>query len=59
MTPRITFTKGKDDEWPVCPSCKHELKEIKYKKRGWIAVMTTFWCPHCRSLLSASTTFNG
>ncbi len=59
MTPRINFIEAREDEWPICPACKKELKEIKFRKRGWIATWITFWCPHCRTLLGNSTTFNG
>jgi glutaredoxin len=59
MAEKITYTKARDAEWPLCPYCKKELREIMYKQRGWLSAMTTFWCPHCRSLLSTSTTFNG
>ena len=59
MAAKINFTEAKEDEWPICPFCKQELKEIRYKKRGWISTLTAFWCPYCRSLLSASATFNG
>ncbi len=59
MADKITFTKARDDEWPVCPFCKKELKEVRYKTRGWLTMWTVFWCPYCRALLSTSTTFNG
>ena len=59
MTTKMRFAEAKEDEWPVCPWCKKELRELKYKSRGWLATWTVFWCPHCRSLLSTSTTFNG
>jgi hypothetical protein len=59
MAPKIKFTEVKEDEWPICPSCKKELREIKYKQRGWVSTWAAFWCPYCRCLLSVSTTFNG
>ncbi len=59
MDAKLKFTKAREEEWPVCPSCKQELREVKYKQRGWFTSITAFWCPHCRALLSMSTTFNG
>jgi formamidopyrimidine-DNA glycosylase len=59
MTAKVNFTEARDDEWPLCPSCQKELREIRFKKRGWLTTLMVFWCPHCRSLLSTSTTFNG
>jgi hypothetical protein len=59
MADKIKFTKAREDEWPMCPYCKKDLKEIKYKQRGWISTLTTFWCPQCRSLLGTSATFYG
>ena len=59
MNAKINFVEARDDEWPLCPSCKKELREIRFRKRGWLTTLTVFWCPHCRSLLSTSTTFNG
>ncbi|MHC1768967.1 MAG: hypothetical protein AB9869_32570 [Verrucomicrobiia bacterium] len=59
MSEKIKFTEGKENEWPICPACKKELREIKYKRRGWLSTLTAFWCPHCRAFLSASTSFNG
>jgi hypothetical protein len=56
---RITYTKAEPTEWPTCPCCKKELKEILYKDRGWLNSMSAFWCPHCGSLLSISTSFKG
>lgn len=56
---KVAFIEASKDEWPICPHCRKELKDIKYKKRGWLSVLTVFWCPHCRSLLSTSSTFNG
>ena len=56
---KVKFTKAQDYEWPICPSCKQEIRELKYKQRGWLTSVTVFWCPHCRSLVSTSTTFNG
>jgi hypothetical protein len=59
MAAKIKFTEVTGEEWPVCPACKKELREIKYKHRGVFTSMTAFWCPHCRCLLGTSTTFNG
>jgi hypothetical protein len=59
MAAKIKFTEIKEDEWPICPSCKKELREVKYKQGGWVSTWAAFWCPHCRCLLSVSTTFNG
>ena len=59
MAAKLTFTEVKGEEWPICPSCKKELREIKFKKRGVFTSITVFWCPHCRVLLGTSTTFNG
>lgn len=56
---KVTYRKATADEWPICPYCKRELKEIVHKERGWITATSAFWCPHCRSLLSISKTFNG
>ncbi len=59
MSDKINFTKAREDEWPICPFCKKDLKEIRYKQRGFISTLTAFWCPHCRSLLGTSTSFKG
>ncbi len=59
MNAKFKFTEANDEEWPLCPSCKKELREIRFRKRGWLTTLIVFWCPHCRSLLSTSTTFNG
>jgi hypothetical protein len=59
MKPQLNFTEGRPDEWPVCPSCRKELREIRFRKRGWLTVLTVFWCPYCRALLSTSTMFSG
>lgn len=59
MNARLNFIEAPEDEWPQCPSCKKDLRDIKYKKRGWLTTLTVFWCPHCRTFLSASTRFNG
>ncbi len=42
---KLKFLEAKEDEWPVCPSCKKELRELKYKQRGWLSSITTFWWP--------------
>jgi hypothetical protein len=59
MAEKIKFTEAREEEWPICPNCKQELKEIHFKRRGWLTTLTVFWCPYCRSLLSTSSTFNG
>jgi len=59
MAGKVAFTEAKEDERPICPSCKKELQELKFKRRGWLTSFTVFWRPHCRCLLSTSTTFNG
>jgi hypothetical protein len=59
MVAKVTFIEARDDEWPICPSCKKELKELKFRSRGWLKTITVFWCPYCRTLLSTSVTFNG
>jgi transposase-like protein len=56
---KVSFTEAGYDEWPVCPWCKQEIREIKFKRRGWFNLLTAFWCPNCRSLLSTSATFQG
>ena len=59
MSKKVTFIEAADDEWPLCPSCHKELREIKFKKRGWLTSSMIYWCPHCRALLGTSATFNG
>jgi len=59
MAAKVTFAEAREDEWPICPACKKELRELKFKRRGWLTSITVFWCPHCRTLLSTSATFNG
>jgi hypothetical protein len=59
MADKIKFIEAREDEWPTCPTCKKELKEVRYKKRGWLTDLTVFWCPHCRAILGTSKTFNG
>jgi hypothetical protein len=59
MKAKLSYTEAKEDEWPICPYCKQELRELKFRRRGWLTSVTAFWCPHCRCLLSTSTTFNG
>ncbi len=55
----MQFNEAADEEWPICPHCRKELRELKHRKRGWLVTLTVFWCPHCRCLLSTSATFNG
>ncbi|HNQ87553.1 MAG TPA: hypothetical protein PKM73_02835 [Verrucomicrobiota bacterium] len=59
MKTKVELTEAMEQEWPVCPHCKKELRELKFRKRGWLTTLMVFWCPHCRSLLSTSMTFNG
>lgn len=59
MEKKMQLHEAADDEWPICPHCKKELRELKHRKRGWLITVTVFWCPHCRCLLSTSATFNG
>jgi hypothetical protein len=59
MAQKFKFTEAREDDWPVCPHCKKELRDIPFKTRGWLKSIAAFWCPHCRSLLSISATFNG
>ena len=59
MKAKLAYSEAREDEWPICPVCKKELRELKFKRRGWLTSITAFWCPHCRCLLSTSTTFNG
>ncbi len=56
---KLKFTEAEAHEWPICPWCKKEIKEIKFKQRGWLSSTTAFWCPYCRSLLGTATSFNG
>ncbi|MBP8304172.1 MAG: hypothetical protein KBE04_08615 [Phycisphaerae bacterium] len=56
---KVTYRKAASDEWPICPHCKRELREIVHKERGCFTSTGAFWCPHCRSLLGISKTFNG
>ena len=59
MAAKVAFTEATENEWPICPSCKKELRELKFKRRGWLTSITVFWYPHCLCLLSTSTTLNG
>ena len=59
MAAKVAFTEATENEWPIYPACKKELRELKFKRRGWLTSITVFWCPHCLCLLSTSTTFNG
>lgn len=59
MGEKVELTKAKEDEWPVCPWCNQEIRELKFKERGWLTDVTVFWCPHCLAVLSISKTFNG
>jgi hypothetical protein len=45
MKPKLIYTEAKGDEWPICPYCKQELREQKFKRRGWLTSVTAFWCP--------------
>lgn len=58
MAEKIALTEAGPEEWPICPSCKKELKHVKFKARGWLTTVTIFWCPFCRCLLGTSSTFN-
>jgi len=55
---RIRLRTATPEEWPLCPYCKRQLKEIVHKERGWLTTTSAFWCPHCGCLLSIATTFN-
>ncbi len=50
----VKFIKAREEEWPICPQCKKELRELKYKQRGWVRQLVVFWCPHCLCLLSSA-----
>ncbi len=44
------FAEAHEDDWPVCPWCKKELRELKHTSRGLLATWTAFWCPYRLSL---------
>jgi len=54
---KVAYRKAEAEEWPICPHCQEEIREIVYKDRGWLNSTCAFWCPNCRSLLSISTSF--
>jgi hypothetical protein len=59
MPPKIEFIEAEENEWPRCPHCQKELRQIHYKKKGWLLTFAIYWCPHCRAVLGTSKTFNG
>jgi hypothetical protein len=59
MKQKVQFVEAGGNEWPLCPHCKKELRQMMFRKRGWLAVLTVFWCPHCKCLLGTSHAFNG
>jgi hypothetical protein len=57
---KMSFVAAEAGEWPSCPHCKREIREIKYRRprlsvSGTASAVTVFWCPHCKAVLSAST----
>lgn len=58
MSEKVKYHEAGDDEWPVCPTCRKELREVKFKQRGWLTSLMVIWCPHCRAVLGTSATFN-
>ena len=43
-----------DDEWPLCPHCETEIKEIRYFEQTGVVrmkVIRVFVCPHCKKVI--------
>ena len=43
-----------DHEWPICPHCEKEMKEIRYFEQTGVIklkVIRIFVCPHCKKVL--------
>ncbi len=56
---KMQFEQAKEDEWPQCPYCHKEIRQIKFKTRGFFTSTAAYWCPHCKAILGLSSTFNG
>ncbi len=55
MMGKMSYTPIQDeDEWPICPYCNEEIKEMKYFEQTGIVrlkVVRVFVCPHCMKVL--------
>lgn len=58
MKENLEFIEAGPNDWPKCPHCEKEVRQVIYRKRGFLSRMLLFWCPHCKAVLGASNTFN-
>ena len=51
---KLDLVEAPKDEWPVCPYCKEELRQIwvKSKGLGFLQKKQFLLCPHCKSFLA-------
>ena len=58
MSERIEFVKAAENEWPVSPHCRQEIRRVHYVERGVLNEKLVFWCPECRCVLGTGSQFN-
>jgi hypothetical protein len=58
MSEKPRFVKAPDEERPVCPHCRQEIREIRHTGRGVLNEKTVFWCSECRCVLGIGSQFN-
>lgn len=34
MAAKLNYTEAKEEEWPICPACKKELRELRCQWRN-------------------------
>jgi uncharacterized protein with PIN domain len=48
-------TEEKEDEWPICPHCKSELRKLWFQElKKDLGKRCLYFCPECRSCLGIS-----
>ena len=57
----MEYIKAEKTEYPICPFCEQELREVKFKDlRGkdptgtgsfFMRTKIIFFCPHCKKVL--------
>jgi hypothetical protein len=53
MSNKLDIIEAPENEWPISPHCKTELRHIwvKTKGLGFIERKQFLLCPHCKSFL--------
>lgn len=54
MSVKIKFVEA--ISLPKCPHCKNELPKIEVVSKGIVVNDTIYICPHCKCILSISST---